>query len=120
MKKTLLTLLVLMFASSLCFAAGQQTTQGTKPVSKPVVVKNITGKVSSISLADSKKGTKSELSVTTENGQIVSFIVKPGASITAKGKAITLSEIQKDTKVSVGYTTKAGGINKAQSIKLEE
>lgn len=118
MKKILLAVFVLTFVSSLCFAQ-QPTVSTTKTVPAPVVVKTLTGKVDSVTIGDTTKGTKSELAVVAESGQKLIFVVKSGTPITDKdAKAATLSDIKKDSKVTVEYTTKASGTNKAQSIKL--
>jgi len=87
---------------------------------KPVETKTFTGKVESISLADSTKGIKSEIVVVDEKGQKLTFTVRTTATIADKdGKSITLGKIAKDNKVVIEYTTKKD-TNRAKSIKLVE
>lgn len=126
MKRIFLAILVLAFASSLCFAQ-----QAPAPVSKPaqqvpVETKTLTGKVDSVTIADATKGTKkenkSQLAVIADNGEKLMFVVRGDTPIADKdGKAIILSDIKNGNKVTVEYTNKkAGAANKAQSIKLLE
>jgi len=119
MKKILLALLAFTFASSFCFA--QQVSAPVSQVApKPVETKTFTGKVESVSLADSTKGIKSEIVAVDEKGQKLTFAVRTTATITDKdGKSITLGKIAKDNKVVIEYTTKKD-TNRAKSIKVVE
>ena len=125
MGKLTFLLFVSLFVSTLCFAQ-QVSVPVSKPmesqtVQTPVVTKILTGKVDSVTIGDTTKGTKSELAVVAEDGQKLSLVVKNGTPITDKnGMTVNLSDIKKDTKVTVEYTTKASGAFKAQSIKLVE
>ncbi len=68
MKQTLFAIIAVAFVSSLCFA--QQPTAPTSKISTQTVeTKTFIGNVDSVSLADSAKGTKSEIVVVDEKGQ---------------------------------------------------
>jgi len=123
MKKTLLTLLILTFAASLCFA--QQPMKPAAPVAAapaatpPASMKAFVGKVESISLADAAKGTKSEIVVVNEAGKKLTFLVKSTATIyDAASKTITLDKIKKDDKVRVKYMTSKEGVEEATSLRI--
>jgi len=137
MKKTLFTLIMATFISSLCFA--QQESVSAKDSQKPagaatavvaattvsapapVLTKTIIGEVDAVSTGDVTKGTKPEILVISEDGQKLSLFVKAGTPIVAKdAKIITLKEIKKGDKVSVEYITKQSGVHRAESIKLIE
>jgi hypothetical protein len=119
MKKILFALFAVAFVSSLCFAQ-QPTAPVSQAAPKPVETKTFTGKVESVSLADSTKGTKSEIVAVDEKGQKLTFVVRTTATINDKdGKSITLGKIAKDIKVVIEYTTKKD-TNRAKSIKVVE
>lgn len=117
MKNIFLALLILTFASSLCFAQ-----QPVSPIAKdnPIKIetKTLTGKVESVSLADPVKGTKSEIVVVDENGQKTTFLVKTTTTLyDAEYKTIALDKITKDETVKVKYTTTKDGVNEAMSVR---
>ncbi|MCX5707098.1 MAG: hypothetical protein NTW13_05550 [Candidatus Omnitrophica bacterium] len=121
MKKILLAILAVTFISSLCFAAGQSTAPVTKAVSNPSVVNTFRGNVESVTLGDSTKKVRSEITVVGDKGQKLSFAVRPKVEISGKdGKATTLGKVAKGDKVVVEYTTTQKGTRKANSIKLVE
>ena len=119
MKKILFAVLVLTFASSLCFA--QQTSVPVSPsATKQVETKSVVGKIDSITLANTTKGTHSAIAVVDEKGQKMDFAVKVSTVISAKdGKKLTFSDLKKDSKVIVEYVMTEKG-TRAQSIKLVE
>ena len=120
MKKILLALIVVTFASSLCFAQ-QPTASVSQTASKSVVTKTFKGKVDSVSIGDPTKKIPSKIVVVDDKGQKLSFTVRTTTDITVKdGKAITLSNIVKDNKVAIEYITTKKGINRAESIKVAE
>ncbi|HTZ11019.1 MAG TPA: hypothetical protein VMD04_01380 [Candidatus Margulisiibacteriota bacterium] len=124
MRRIIFSLLAFVSVTSLCFAQQAQapvSQPASQTVKAPVESKTFTGKVELVMVGDPAKGTKTELTVVSDDGVKSSFIVKGTAAITAKdGKAVTLSDIKKDSRVTVEYMTNQAGINKAQSIKLAE
>lgn len=128
MKRIILAVSALIFTSSLCFAQ-----QASTPVSKPAQsvsdlanqitpkqgeIMTFVGKVAILSLADVKKGTKTQISIEDEKGQYKGFVVKSSTAIYDKtGKRIGFSSITKGQKVVIEYKY---GSFKARSIKLVE
>ena len=119
MKKILLALIVVTFASSLCFAQ-QPTASVSQTASKSVVTKTFKGKVDSVSIGDPTKKIPSKIVVVDDKGQKLSFTVRTTTTdITDKGgKATTLGKMAKDDKVAIEYITTQKGTNKAKSIKV--
>ena len=90
----------------------------TATVSDPV--KQITGKVRSVSLADPKRETRSEIVVVDKNKKVVSVIVKDTTTIyDMHWKPINLERITRDQVVRIKYTTSQEGLDRAKSISLE-
>ena len=118
MKKIFITLAILAFMSSWCFA--QQPAKQVKAAPKAVIeTKTMSGKVESTILADPVKGTKSEIVVVDDSGKSSTFTVKSTATIyDADWKATTLDKINKDERVKVRYSVTKEGVNEAESISL--
>jgi len=121
MKKILLIVLAVAFASSLCFAQqvsapvsqAAQTSAATKTLT-------IAGIVNSIIIGNSAKGIKSELAIVGDYGKNISFTASDETSITDKdGKVLAISNLKKGDKVNIVYAVGKKG-NRAQSIKLVE
>jgi hypothetical protein len=108
MKKLVLALVAIAFIGTWCFAQTES------------VVKNLTGKIESITPAG-KKDTHSEITVAADSGQKVSLTVRSSTVILAKdGSALTLGDLKKGSKVFVEYVALEDGINKASAIQLVE
>ena len=129
MKKIIFALLAVVFAVSLCFAQESEessvsASQSTLPVYQPtyqVETKSFTGKVNSVSIGNVDEGTKSQITVTDDNGQNLSLVVDSDALITDKdGNMLDSTDIKNDSKVIVTFTIDADGTNKAQYIKATE
>ncbi len=120
MRKIFLAFIAVAFASSLCFAKEPEAPLD-QTASKPVETKTFTGKIKSVSLADSTKKTKPKIIALDEKGQKFSFMVRPKTTIHGKdGRELNLSEINKDDKVIIDYSVTAKGVNRAKSIKVVE
>jgi len=121
MRGTFSTLLILMFAGSLCFAQ-----QATDPVvtqaalQTRVGVKILIGKVDSITLAGLAKGFSPEIAVVDDKGNKSILLVKPNTFIYYFDylRKIPLGNLKKDDKVRVKYITTKEGVNEAISIRL--
>ena len=127
MKKILVIFLVVLFSSSLCFAAKQPAAPVNKAVGKEVETKIFTGKVDSVSAGNEKSGTISHILVVDDKGQLWIFTVKSSTPIIAADeKTLTLDKIKKDSKVNIEYKSVKNEINEflviheAQSVKLVE
>ncbi len=90
---------------------------------KSIVKDNIetfTGTVSSISIADKEKGTRSEIIVTDARGGKKVFLVTATTTLYGiKSMSLTLDKIIKDDKVKVKYRTTKEGIYEAVSVRIE-
>ncbi len=96
---------------------------GAKPAGKvspkETVIRNLSGRVESVSLADPVKGTKSEVVVVDKSGKKISLLVKVTTTIyDAEAKTITLDQIKKDDQVRVKYTITKEGVKEAMIIRL--
>jgi len=116
MKKILLVVYALVFASSVCFAQSPSTPAAESP--KAVApADTLTGKVDSITLGDTAKKTKSQIVVIDDSGKATTFTVNNNiATYDKDGKQITLSVIAKGNKVLITKNDK----NKVDSIKIVE
>lgn len=121
MKKALFALLVLTFASSICFAAQQTSATTKQTTSKQEEIRSLTGKVDSITIGDPSKGTKSEIVVLGKKELKHTFIVTSTTVITdTDEKHPTLDKISKGDKVVVKYVKNKEGAKEAISIKSIE
>jgi hypothetical protein len=111
MKRIILLALAFIFISTISFAA---------TVSKQKVdEREMTGKVTAVTLADPSKGAKSELIVTDDHLVKTTFHVNPTTTIyDSKFKAITMDKIKVDDKVKVKFTKTKEGIYEASSINI--
>lgn len=119
MKKILLTLLVLTFASSICFAAQSTALTTKQPPSKTAEIKAITGKVDSVVLEDTSKGIKPSITILDNKEVKHKFLITASTVINDAGaKSITLDKIAKGDKVLVKYHKNKEGVKEAVSINL--
>lgn len=131
MKKIIILTLAFIFAASISFAA--TTTAKTKVMTDklmPVTVfansakmktemKEMTGKVKTVTVANPSKGTKSEIIVTDDKAAEKTFFVNPTTTIyDVKFKAIGLDKIKANDKVKVKYTITKEGVYEAASINI--
>jgi len=101
----------------LCFAAAYSAT--TAVPQKQPAHKTFVGTVESVTVGDAAKGTKSELAVTNEAKQKMTFVILATTVLhDAQGKPITLDKFKAGNKVTVSYETTAAGVNEAISIKM--
>jgi uncharacterized alpha/beta hydrolase family protein len=114
MKKPIIILLSLLV---LCFAVTYSFAKATPQ--KQAQHKTFVGTVESVTMADPAKGTKSELAVTNEAKQKMTFVILPTTVIhDAQGKPTTLDKFKAGDKVTVRYATTAAGVNEAVSVKM--
>jgi len=122
MKKLIIMALALVFTSSVCFAqsaAAPKMKAATPMVIKAVEIKNFTGKVKSVTIADPAKGSKSEVTIVDERSMEKVLLVKSTTTIyDADFKAVSFDKIKTDDKVKVKYTTTKEGVCEATSINL--
>lgn len=121
MKSIFSLAVIILLASSACFA--QQPPSATLQTNPKVAVetKTLTGKVESVTLADAIKGIKPEIVVVDDSGNKTTFLVKTTTSISdAEWKTISLDGIKKDDLVKVKYVTTKQGVNEATSITLRK
>jgi len=124
MKNLLLVFCIIGVAISPCLA--QQPTKPLTPKLTPQAVetKTVNGEVKSVTLADSVKGTKSEIVVVDKSQtepKEYTFLVKSTTTIYgADWKAISLDKIAKEEKVRIKYTTTKEGVNEAVSINVKK
>jgi hypothetical protein len=118
MKKTIvLTILAVLFSVS--SFAQQKPVTAAKPEAPAVVVKDFSGKVDSIILADTVKNIKPQLVTLDEKNAKVTFIVSDKAMImNAAGEMVTLEKIAKGLNVVVKYHVSASGANEATDITI--
>lgn len=117
-----------------CFAQKPVSPSSPTPPSKPTVVKSektakkssyktIEGAVDSVTLADSTKGTRSEIFIMMQMGSTMkhkmSYLVKTTTTLyDSTGKPILLDKIAKGSLVKVKYATTKEGVNEAMSIRV--
>ncbi len=126
MKKTLLTLMTLALAGSVCFAQDKAAeaksapkAAATRTAVKSEESKSFTGKVESVTIGNAAKKTRSEVTAVNEQGTKMTFLVKSSAAITKDGKKAALGDVKKDSGVKVKYTTGSTGKHRARSIEIE-
>jgi hypothetical protein len=117
MKKPIIIMVSLLF---LCFAATYSIAKvNTQAAKKPAQHKTFIGTVESVTMADPAKGTKSELVVTNEAKNTMTFQILSTTTIhDAQGKPTTLDKCKAGDKVTVTYSTTAAGVHEASSIKI--
>jgi Tfp pilus assembly protein PilV len=140
MKRTLIAIVILIFAGSVAMAqtqakttvqtqtttaaksqAGKTATQaqaGTTSKDKPAH-KVFKGVIQTVTLADAAKGTKPEVSVLGAQKKAETFLVVSTTTLTdLAGKALTLDKLQAGEKIRVAYLTTPENIREAVSIHL--
>jgi uncharacterized membrane-anchored protein len=120
MKKTIVTLFIVLCAASLALA---QTTKATATQAQTTpahkLFKGAVESVTSVTLADQAKGTKPEIAVINAQKQEMTFLVESTTAISdSAGKPITLDKVQKGENCSVTYDTTAPNVNEAISVHL--
>jgi hypothetical protein len=109
---TVCGLLIGMTTLSVWNAEGKTISKGS--------IKTFTGTVSSISMADKEKETKSEIIVTDAKGVKKGFLVTATTTLYGiKSAPLTLEKIRRDDKVRVKYRTTKEGIDEAISVRIE-
>jgi len=118
MKKSIFLVAIISFVSSVCFA--QQPPVAAQRVTQPQVhTKTVVGKIETITLADSTKGTNAELAIVDENGNKMNLVVTSTTIIRDSATAvISLDKLAKEEKVQVKYHITTVGTNEATSIML--
>jgi len=118
MKKSIFLVAIISFVSSVCFA--QQPPLAAQRIAQPQVqTKTVVGKIETVTLADSTKGTNAELTVVDENGNKTNLVVASTAIIRDSATAIiSLDKLAKEEKVQVEYHKTTAGANEATSIML--
>ena len=113
MKKLAFLTLLMMSATTLCFA--QPATTGAAQEVK----KTASGKVESVTLADAATGAKAKIAIVEDNGTKMTFTVPATATLKdSDSNVITLDKIGKDKTVQVEYQVATTGGNVAKSVKL--
>jgi hypothetical protein len=116
-KKTVIIFILSLSCAAVC-SAGETSLPViiSKPRSESVEM--LTGKVISVSVADSTKGMRSEIIIAGEGGRQRVLVVKATTTIyDAAWKAIDLDTLQKNDRVKVKYITTGEGLSEALSIK---
>jgi len=118
MKRVFFILAILVSGTIVSFAQKEEPIT-VSAVTKASEIETVTGKVESVTLADSSKGIKSEIVIIDENGQKYIFLVKFTTTIYATDwKAISLEKINKGDSAKIKYSTTKEGVNEAVSINL--
>jgi len=126
MRSLLLAFFLLGLVVFPCLAEQPVVMAPTAPKLAPVVVetKIALGEVKSVTLADSVKGTKSEIAIVDKSGtepKEYTFLVKSTTTIyDANWQAIGLDKIVKDEKAKVKYLVTKEGVNEAISVTLRK
>ncbi|MCX5696958.1 MAG: hypothetical protein NTU54_03135 [Candidatus Omnitrophica bacterium] len=131
MKKILLLALLILplmiggivFAENASSCAGVNTSALPSPKAavthETPKVNIVTGKVEEVNLADPAKGTKSEVTVVSEDGAKVTVLVKTNTTIYgADWKAIGLEKIKPGDTVKIKYLISKEGVREARSLSL--
>jgi hypothetical protein len=101
------------------FLAQHQATQASQQQHHASLRWVFKGTIDSVSLADSAKGTKSEITVLNIKNKSMVFLVKSTTTIySSSGSAITLHQIVRGDRVRVKYNTTAEGVQEAASIRV--
>src|SRR4030042_3145783 len=111
--KNILLLLIAVFISCYFFSG--------KASAKLDEMQTVKGEVDSVLIgADPMRGNISEITITSENGQKLSFEVRTGIGITVgtSAKVITLNKLKKGTTVIINYITTKANVKKAMAIEL--
>jgi DUF917 family protein len=121
--KILFTVLTLVLASSLCYAAEMESEEATEPVGAVVEASGMfVGKVSSV-VEDTMAGGKAKnyVTVSNETGQTKMFPVDDTVNIVDSAfNALTLDQLKMGQKVAVEYSEGSSGQEKATSITVEK
>jgi hypothetical protein len=121
MKKLLLVLGIIAFATSLSFAATQGAASGNQPTAHKAAVnpgKHVSGTISSLEQADPVKGLKAKLVLTATEGKSETFIVLPATPVTGGGKNSSFNNLAIGEKVSVQYRVLKDNEKEAVAIHL--
>ncbi|MCU0665610.1 MAG: hypothetical protein MUF05_00730 [Candidatus Omnitrophica bacterium] len=118
MKKLLSFAIVALSVSSVCFA--QQAPVAVKQASRPAVqAKMLTGKIDTVTPADSAKGIKAQFVIVDEAGNKAAFVVSNSAVVQSTEAAVVgLDKLVKDQKVQVKYHETTEGIKEATLVVL--
>jgi hypothetical protein len=109
MKKIFILVLAFMFVSGVSLGATKRKS----------VEKTMEGNVETVTLADSAKGTKSEVKIVVKKSGEMTFLVKSTTTLWSHDfKVISLDKIKPDDKIKVKYTTTKEGVCEAVSIKI--
>ncbi len=108
MKKIVFAALIAVFIASIGLAYAAEA-------------ENVSGKVASVTPANSASGAKAMITIVDNKGEKTAFEVTPTTTLyNANMKPITLDAIKKDAAVKVKGTTKKEGTGVATSIRLEK
>ncbi|MDP2913359.1 MAG: hypothetical protein Q8N91_05060 [Candidatus Omnitrophota bacterium] len=126
MKKTLITVLALVCAASLCYAAEEASPKATEPVSATVeAAGTFVGKVVNVvtlGAADTTEGaSKASVTVLDETGKTMMFPIDSTVKIVdAAMNTIPLKQLKDGTEVVVKYVTGKNGAEKTESVTVVE
>jgi hypothetical protein len=116
MKRTVLSLFILVFAGSACFC--RQVSAQSVINREEVKTLGATGTVTLLIIGNFEKGLKSQISISSEFMGNLSFSISEDTVITGKnGEEIQISDIRKGNEVRITYTM-GKRVNRAQSISL--
>ncbi len=80
---------------------------------------SVEGKIKTISIANTDKGTKSEIEILDKQSRKYIFLIKATTRIyDVNANAITLAELKPGSKARIKYSTTNAGVNEALSIKI--
>ena len=121
MKRTLVAVFILLTAFSIVMAQTQAATksQPTTPAKGKPAHKIYKGVIDNVTLADSAKGTKPEVTVTSAQKKKETFLVMTTTTLSdADGKALTLDKLQAGERIRVSYLTTPENVREAISIHI--
>lgn len=128
MRSLLLVLCLVGLAVFPCLAQQSTAPKHTAPTTTKLTqtaieTKTVTGEVKSVTLADSVKGTKSEIVVVDKSGTAskeFTLLVKSTTTIyDAEWNTFTLDKIKQYDKVTITYSTTKEGVYEAASIRIK-
>lgn len=118
MKKLIFILIAFALLIPACFAE-QAPVSGKPSAQAQMETKSITGKIESITVADTAKSIKNEIVIVEENGTKMSFGVSNSVVVHDTASAvISFDKLAKDQKVQVDYHVNKAGVNKVTAITL--
>jgi len=119
--KTMKTIFLVLAAAVLICApsyAQDNAMQPVTPTDQEVGIMSFTGAIDSVACGDTTAGSNPQISLTSEDGNTMSFTLSPDTMIMgSEGNVITAKNLKKKSVVSVEYTMLPSGENKVMSVQ---